>query len=220
MGTRRTLSPATHSGWGNMGGWRRFALTAAISALSAAEPALADTLGPWADCTSGAGLSRDLQVAACTVVIRSRHPAKAQLPSAYYNRGHAYAEKGQPTRALADFDRAIQLKPNYPEALLGRGEILAEKNKWRHAVWEYDRAIRLKPDFADAYEDRAIAFDTLHDYDRALADFDQALRLKPDDASLYRLRDGAKLARGDDDAHDAIARAKETDAESPTGPNP
>jgi tetratricopeptide (TPR) repeat protein len=198
--------------------WRRLAVTAAMAALSVAAPALAETAGPWTTCTGGAALSRELQIAACTAVIRSRHPAKAQLPVAYYNRGHAYAETGQRSRALGDFDHAIQLNPNYPEALLGRGELLAERNKWRHAVWDYDRAIRLRRDFADAYADRAIAFDTLHDYDRAIADFDQALRLKPNDAWLEFLRDGAKLARGD--GHDTIARAKEPYEGPPTRPNP
>ncbi|HXP74816.1 MAG TPA: tetratricopeptide repeat protein [Stellaceae bacterium] len=190
---------------------------AAIAALSVVEPSLAGTLGPWRECADGAGISRDLQIAACTAVINSRHAAKAQLPSAYYNRGHAYAEKSQPIRALADFERAIRLKPNYPEALLGRGEILAQKNRWRHAVWDYDRAIRLKPDFADAYEDRAIAFDTLHEFDRAIADYDRALRLKPNDASLAFLREGAKLAKGDGSGRDDIARAKELNPDPPIG---
>ena len=200
--------------------WRRLAVAAAMAALSVVEPSLADTLGPWTTCTGGAAQSREPQIAACTAVIRARHPAKGQLPVAYYNRGHAYAERGQRSRALGDFDHAIALNPNYPEALLGRGEILTEGNKWRHAVWDYDRAIRLKPDFADAYAARAVAFDTLHDYDRAIADFDRALRLKPNDAWLEFLRDGAKLARGDDGGHATIARAKELSEKPPTGANP
>jgi tetratricopeptide (TPR) repeat protein len=202
-----------------MNGWRRLALTAATVALSVIEPALA-TPGEWTSCIESTASSRDLQIAACTAVIRSRHPATAELPVAYYNRGHAYAEKSQPIRALADFERALQLKPNYPEALLGRGEILAQKGKWRRAVWDYDRAIRLKPDFADAYVDRAIALDTLHEYSRAIADFDHALRLRPNDSWLEFLREGAKLANGDVSGHDAIARAKEPYEKSLTGPNP
>src|SRR5438876_4593879 len=200
--------------------WRRLALTAAIGALSVIEPALAETLGPSTTCTESAAPSRDPQIAACTAVIRSRHPVQAELPVAYYNRGHAYAEKSQPIRALADFERALELKPNYPEALLGRGEILAQKGKWRRAVWDYDRAIRLKPGFADAYVDRAIAFDTLHEYRRAIADFDQALKLRPNDPWLEFLRKGARLANGDVSGHDAIARAKEPYEKPLAGPNP
>jgi tetratricopeptide (TPR) repeat protein len=200
-----------------MNGWRRLALTGAIAALSTIEPSHAEALDQWTTCTDSAGPSRDPQIAACTAVIRSRHP---ELPVAYYSRGRAYAEKSQPIRALADFERALQLKPNYPEALLGRGEILAQKGKWRRAVWDYDHAIRVKPDFADAYVDRAIAFDTLHEYRRAIADFDHALRLRPNDSWLEFLREGAQLANGDINGHDTIARAKDSSEKPPTAANP
>ena len=196
--------------------WRRLALAAAIAALSMIEASHAEALDQWTTCSDTAGPSRDPQIAACTAVIRSRHP---ELAVAYYNRGHAYAEKSQPVRALADFERALELKPNYAEALLGRGEILAQKGKWRQAVWDYDRAIRLKPGFADAYVDRAIAFDTQHEYRRAIADFDQALRLRPNDPWLEFLREGAKLANGDVSGHDALARAKDPYEKPPTGSN-
>ncbi len=203
-----------------MNGWRRLALTVAITALSVVEPALAETPGQWATCTDSAAPSRDQQIAACTAVIRSRHPAKAELSVAYYNRGHAYAEKNWPVRALADFERALALRPNFPEAFVGRGEILAQRNKWRRAVWDYDRAIRLKPDFADAYADRAVAFDTLHEFDRAIADFDRALKLRPNDPWLESMRKGSKIADGEGSAPDTIARAKEPHEKPPTGLDP
>jgi tetratricopeptide (TPR) repeat protein len=201
-----------------MKNWRRLVWTAAMAALGAVAPALAETPGPWATCTDSAAPSRDRQIAACDTVIRARHPAKADLSAAYYNRGHAYAEKNWPIRARADFERALQLRPNYPEALVGRGEILTQRNKWRQAVWDYDRAIRLKPDFADAYIDRAIVFDTLHQFGRAVVDFDRALRLRPNDPWLESLREGARRASGDAGAPDTVARAKDAYEKPPTGP--
>lgn len=194
------------NGWGSLA---VMAVMAALAALGAVEPALGETSGQWAICTDSAAPSRDRQIAACTAVIRARHPTKAELPVAYYNRGHAYAEKNWPVRARTDFERALELKPNYPEALVGRGEILTQRNKWREAVWDYDRAIRLKPDFADAYADRAIAFDTLHQFDRAIADLDRALALRPNDPWLESLREGARRATGEASTPDTIARAKQ-----------
>jgi lipoprotein NlpI len=203
-----------------MDNWRRLALTAAIIALGAVEPALAETLGAWKTCTDDAAPSRERQIAACTSVIRSRQIAKTDLAVAYYNRGRAYAEKYWPVRARADFDRALELRPNYPEALVGHGEILTQRNKWREAIWDYDRAIRLKPDYADAYVDRGIALDTLHRFDRAIADFDRALALRPNDPWLQSLREGARRANGDAGAPDTIARAKDTHERPPIGLGP
>ena len=201
---------------GQLNFWGRLALMAVVAALGGRAPAFAETPGPWAICTDSAAPSRDRQIAACSAVIRARRPAKAELAVADYNRGHAYAEKNWPVRARADFERALELRPNYPEALVGRGEILTQRNKWREAVWDYDRAIRLKPDFADAYSDRAIAFDTLHQFDRAIADFDRALKLRPNDPWLESLREGASRANGDASAPDIIARAKEPHEKPPT----
>ena len=199
-----------------MENWRRLALMTAIALLGAVGPALAETAGPWAICTDSAAPSRDRQIVACTAVIRSHHPAKAELSVAYYNRGRAYAEKDWSVRAAADFERAIELRPNYPEALVGHGEVLTRRNKWRQAVQDYDRAIRLRPDFADAYADRAIALDTLHQFDRALADFDRALALRPDDPWLRSLREATRRANGDDGAPATVAHAENPRGTPPT----
>lgn len=203
-----------------MNGWRRLALTAAIIALGAVEPALAETPGTWATCTDSAAPSRERQIAACTSVINLHHLARAELAVAYYNRGRAYAEKYWPVRARADFERALELRPNYPEALVGRGEILTQRNKWREAVWDYDRAIRMKPDFVDAYVDRGIALDTLHQFDRAITDFDRALALRPNDPWLQSLRDSARRANGDTGAPNTIARAQDAHEKPPISLGP
>ena len=43
------------------------------------------------------------------------------MPSAYYNRGFAYEEKGEHDQAIADYTEAIRLKPDYAEAYYNRG---------------------------------------------------------------------------------------------------
>ena len=43
------------------------------------------------------------------------------MPKAYNNRGIAYCSKGDNDHAIADFDKAIQLKPDYAMAYNNRG---------------------------------------------------------------------------------------------------
>jgi tetratricopeptide (TPR) repeat protein len=52
----------------------------------------------------------------------------------FNNRGSAYYKKGQVDRAMQDFDRAIELDPDYPDALNNRGLAYTGKG-------QYDRAI-------------------------------------------------------------------------------
>jgi tetratricopeptide (TPR) repeat protein len=50
---------------------------------------------------------------------KSRHStyderlAPGNLAEAFYNRGVAYDNKGQPDRAVEDHDQAVRLNPNY-----------------------------------------------------------------------------------------------------------
>ena len=82
--------------------------------------------------------------------------------------------------AIADYDTAIRLKPDYAKAYNNRG--LAKDNLGQHlaAIADYDTAIRLKPDLAEAYYNRGIAKYNLGQYSAAIADYDTAIRLKPD----------------------------------------
>jgi predicted O-linked N-acetylglucosamine transferase (SPINDLY family) len=49
--------------------------------------------------------------------------------------------------ALASYDRAIALKPDYAEAYNNRGNSLSELKRFEEALASYDKAIALKPDY-------------------------------------------------------------------------
>src|SRR5262249_13479008 len=57
--------------------------------------------------------------------------------------------------ALASYDQAIALKPDYPEAFSNRGNALKKLKRFDEALASYDKALALKPDFADGYTSRA-----------------------------------------------------------------
>ena len=59
--------------------------------------------------------------------------------------------------ALASYDRALALKPDYAEAFYNRGNALQELKRTDEAVASYDRALALKPDYAEAHSNRGVA---------------------------------------------------------------
>ena len=69
-------------------------------------------------CAKGSG---DEKIAACTRSINSGFWKGPNLAWAYTNRGIAYRAKGQPDRAIADYDQAIRLNPNFAMAFYNRG---------------------------------------------------------------------------------------------------
>ena len=60
-------------------------------------------------------------------------------------RGSAYGEAGMDEQALADFNKAIGLDPNYAQAYANRALIYRHLNKLDLALADYDKALRSTP---------------------------------------------------------------------------
>jgi tetratricopeptide (TPR) repeat protein len=102
--------------------------------------------------------------------------------------------------ALADYNQAIALKPDYAEAYAGRGFLkYLHLSDFQGALADYNQAILIKPNYTSAYADRGfLRGNNLNDLQGALADFDKAINLKPDDAYVYGLRGVLKFLKLND----------------------
>ena len=107
----------------------------------------------------------------------------------YFNRGNAYAEKGEHDAAIRDFTKAIRLDPHWAVAYNNRGYSYYCKGYRDRAVADYSQVIRLaeKPD-AMMYCDRGSAYAGTDKLDKAIADFSEAIRLDPKCADAYQGR--------------------------------
>ena len=110
----------------------------------------------------------------------------------YFTWGNTKYDLGDYKGAIADYDTAIRLNPDYAEAYLNRGSAKHKLGQRFAAIADYDSAIRLNPDYANAYYNRGIAKGQLGQHFAAIADFDTAIRLKPDYANTYYNRGNAK----------------------------
>ncbi len=99
---------------------------------------------------------------------------------AYYNRGLAFMNENKNIQALDDYNKAIELKPNYTAALVNRGNIMRDNNRHAEALNDYNKAIELKPDFPIAYFNRGILFTKEKRNDQAMNDFNKAIELNPE----------------------------------------
>lgn len=115
-------------------------------------------------------------IAACTRVITSTKSTREQVGDAYINRGQHYYEKQEYDRAIADFNRAIPLKPKWVQMAYGnRGNAYFSKEENEKALESYDKAISIDPKYASAYTARGLIYEKLGAVERARADYEAAL---------------------------------------------
>jgi len=112
----------------------------------------------------------------------------------YYSTGSKFYQSGKFNQALASFDQALALKPDYAKVYNDRGIVFAYLNRIDEALASFDKAIALDPDCAEAYNNRGNALHALKRWDEALASFDKAIVLDPDCAEAYNNRGGTLRA--------------------------
>ena len=110
------------------------------------------------------------------------------IPQAYHNRGNAYYFKGEYDRAIADYDKTIELNPNEAQTYYNRGNAYYSKGAYDRAITDYNNAIILNPRFAQAYHSRGNAYYVKGAYDLAIADYNNAIKWNPNDAQAYHSR--------------------------------
>jgi len=126
------------------------------------------------------------------------HPKTVQLTAEeWLNSAYNKGESGDYQGAIADYNQAINIKPDYALAYNNRGNAKSDLGDYQGAIADYNQAINIKPDYADAYYNRGIAKSDLGDYQGAIADYNQAINIKPDDADAYLNRGVAKYNLGD-----------------------
>lgn len=83
------------------------------------------------------------------------------------------------TKAIACFERAIQIEPASAEAHCHLGSTFLRKNQLKDAILAYKEAIDIDPNFAQPYFNLGIVLNNIGKVDEAIACFQSAIDLVP-----------------------------------------
>jgi tetratricopeptide (TPR) repeat protein len=95
----------------------------------------------------------------------------------YLTRGQMYLEQKDTLKALADYDKAIEIDPYTAQSFAARGVLQFQLKEYNKALADLDEAIRLDPYFAGNYINRGLVKYYLNDLRGAMADYDRVIEM-------------------------------------------
>ncbi|HTY09400.1 MAG TPA: tetratricopeptide repeat protein, partial [Candidatus Edwardsbacteria bacterium] len=132
----------------------------------------------------------------------------------YIYRGTAYNQVGTYRRAIADFDRALELQPGLTKALYDKGNSYLSLGLPDSAIRCYGQALAVDSGYADAWVNSGIAWSRRGDTSRAAACFSRAVQIDTADIQARYYRALAEIALRQDSL--AVADLRTVLAADPT----
>jgi Flp pilus assembly protein TadD len=100
---------------------------------------------------------------------------------AYSRRGNVYGRKGQFDKAIADYNKAIEINPKDAMAYNNRGVEYQNKGQYDRAVADYNKAIELNSKYAFPYYNIGCIYSLQNNLSKALKYLELALQNGWDD---------------------------------------
>lgn len=105
-------------------------------------------------------------------------------PNTHNNLGDVYGRWGDKQRALQEFQKAIELKPNYGDAYHNLANTYRELGQTDKALGNYQNALKYNPNLWQSYQNIAAIYFMQKQYDKALQNIQKAIEINPQNLKL------------------------------------
>ena len=105
--------------------------------------------------------------------------------SDWYYKGEKLYKLEKYRKAVAAFDKAIEMQPDFYQAWTEKGWALCKLAKYNEALTCCDRAIKIKQDYAKAWKGKARILIHSKMHQQALAVYQQAIDIQPNDYQAW-----------------------------------
>jgi len=149
-------------------------------------------------------LNWSFQIGLCSIVLtfcaatlgNTAETNQSDAAQILLSRGDELMGRGEYNEAIAQYTKAIELRPDFAEAYNNRGYAVYSKYDGSDPLADLNRAIELRPNFAHAYNTRGCIYMARGQADLAIADFGRAIALQPDYSRAFRNRANVLMRKG------------------------
>jgi tetratricopeptide (TPR) repeat protein len=100
----------------------------------------------------------------------------------HYNIGWTLAHQGKSDEAIAEFNSALRIAPEFPDANVDLADILIKRGRFDEAMVHLEIALKAEPDNVLAHYNRGVIFQGREQFDEAAADYERAIQLDPENS--------------------------------------
>ena len=134
----------------------------------------------------------------------------------YHSLGNSLLSSGRFDDAVAAYQKAVELKPDFSWSHHGLGDVLLKLERWEDAVAAYKKAVELNPNFSWSYHNLGDALLKLRQWEEAAAAYRCEIALNSDFAwSFCNLGDALTQLKDWDEAIVAYLQAVKIDGSLP-----
>ena len=137
----------------------------------------------------------------------------------YCNQGESFLNDGRYDEALAVFQKAIDIKPDYARAYFGRGHVYRRTKRYVNAIIAFQQAIKLKSNYKEAHHGLGVAYFESKDNSKAEAAANAALKIDPRYLPARQLLDAIKPSTSTSTSSSST-KSKPRSPTSATSPSP
>jgi len=117
----------------------------------------------------------------------------------YFQKGLSYFNQSNFSDAIIQYDKAINLNPNYANAYGDRGACKANLGQYEGAIADYEKAEELGLKSSILYSNWSYSLYQLKQPEKAQPYFEKALEIDPNNANAYRWRGEIKYDKNDNE---------------------
>ena len=159
--------------------------------------------GTKVDLTQGSGICTLLKanegISACTRAIESGMYTGSGLARNYGNRGVKYAETGDLDRAIADYNKALEIVTKLVTIIPNHSVAYGRMGEYDRAIADFNRWIEINWRDAESHNNRGLMYRNKGDLEFVMADFGKAIEFDPKFVTAYNNRGSGYFAKGEHD---------------------